>query len=93
MGMALELKQVVETNLIRVRYHCISCYLHFNIPFKNRYTQATKCIEHFSYKGRCSVRVGLHISRHLKEELDSIVVIEQKVDSKAFAIPILTARL
>ena len=34
MGVALEFKCIVKTNLIRVSYHCISCYFHFNTPFK-----------------------------------------------------------
>ena len=62
MGVALELKRVIETNLIRVSYHCISCYFCFNISFKQLYTSSeTEC---FSYKGGC----GGRISRCLKEE-------------------------
>ena len=37
MGMALELKCTIESNLIRVNYHCVSCYFHFNFPFKQLY--------------------------------------------------------
>ena len=67
MGVALELKHVVETNLIRVSYHCISYYLHFNIPFNWLYTQAKR--------QRASVikvgvdGMGVLISKCLKEEL------------------------
>ena len=32
---SLRIERVIETNLIRVSYHCISCYFNFNIPFKN----------------------------------------------------------
>ena len=69
MGMALELKDIIETNLIRVSYCYISYYFHFNIPFKQLYT--SNKTEHFSYKGGCGGcghmcikvlkrRVGLH---------------------------------
>ena len=53
MGVALELKSVIATNLIRVSYRCISCYFHFNIPFKQLYT--SNKTESFNYKGgyRC----------------------------------------
>ena len=50
---ALELKRVVDTNLIIVSYRCISCYFRFNIPFKQLYVSSK--IECFSYKGGCGV--------------------------------------
>ena len=48
--MALELKRVVVTNLIRVSYCCITV----NFPFKQLYTSCKT--EHFSYKGGCGAR-------------------------------------
>ena len=59
MGMAVELKYVVETNLIRVSYCCISHYFHFNIPFKQLYT--SNKVECYSYIGGCGVRGHTHI--------------------------------
>ena len=40
-------------NLIIVSYLCISCYFHFNIPFKQLYTSSN--MEHFIYKGGCGM--------------------------------------
>ena len=69
-GMVLELKHVVETNLIRVTYHCISCYFHFNIPFKQLYTSyKTEC---FNYKGGYGVHGLMHIEA-FKEELAWVI--------------------
>ena len=48
MGVALVLKSIVETNLTRVRNHCISRYFHFSIPIKQLYT--SNKMERFSYK-------------------------------------------
>ena len=31
---ALGLKHTIETNLLRLNYHSISCYLYFKGPFK-----------------------------------------------------------
>ena len=45
MGMALESKRIVETNLIRVSYRCISYYF---LPFKWLYTSYKT--ERFGYK-------------------------------------------
>ena len=59
MGVALELQCVIETNLIRISYHCISYYFHFNIPFKWLYT--SNKVEHFSYKGGCRGRERMSI--------------------------------
>ena len=64
--MALELKHVIETNLISITYCCISCYFHFNIPFKQLYT--SNKIERFSFKGGCAVLMHTRIEC-LKEEL------------------------
>ena len=53
MGVALELKHVIETNLIRVSCRCISCYFYLNVPFQQLYTSnKTECI---SYKCGCSM--------------------------------------
>ena len=60
MGMALELKRIVETYLIRVSYCCVSYYLHFNTPFKQLYT--SNKMECFSYKGGC----GWHGCSHIE---------------------------
>ena len=46
-GVALELKRVVETNLIRVSYHCIGHSLHFNSYLKQLYT--SNKTERFTY--------------------------------------------
>ena len=58
-AMALELKHVVETNLIRVSYHCISHSFHFNSYLKV-IKWSTSVIK---------VGVAWHLSRHSKEEL------------------------
>ena len=47
-GMALRLKGVVETNLIRLNEHCICHHLHFKSCLKQLYI--SNKIEHFSYK-------------------------------------------
>ena len=47
------LKCVVETNLIRVSYHCISRSFHFNSYLKQLYI--SNKTERFSYKSGCSV--------------------------------------
>ena len=65
MGVALELKCVIETNLIR-GYRYISCYLHFNIPLDSC-TQATRWNASVIKVG--VVCVGLHVLRLLKEGL------------------------
>ena len=37
-GVVLELKRVIETNLIGVAtYHCVSCFFHFNSYLKQLY--------------------------------------------------------
>ena len=36
-----------------------SCYFYFNIPFKQLYTNCK--MEHFGYKGGCSVHGNMHI--------------------------------
>ena len=43
---------IIETNLIRVGLHCISCYFHFNGYLKLYISNKT---EHFSYKDGCGV--------------------------------------
>ena len=63
----LELKCVVDTNLIRVSYRCISCYFQFKIPFKQLY--ASSKIECASVIKVGVVCIGVHVSRCLKEEL------------------------
>ena len=69
--MALELKHVIETNQIRVSYHCISISFHFGSSLKQLYiSNKTEC---FSYKGRYGIHkctrielfkswLGLHIN-------------------------------
>ena len=52
-GVALELKLVVETNLIRVSYHCISHSFHFKSHLKQLYL--SNKTEHLSYKIGCGV--------------------------------------
>ena len=59
MGVAIELKCIVETNQIRVCYCCVSSYFHYKIPFKWLYTSSKT--EHFSYKGGNRVRGRRHI--------------------------------
>ena len=57
-GLRIEAR-VVETNLIRVSYRCISCYFHIKIPFKWQYTSnKTEC---FSYKSGCGRRRCMRI--------------------------------
>ena len=50
-GVALEPKRVVETNLIRVSYYCISHFIHFNSSLKKLYI--SNKTERFSCKGGC----------------------------------------
>ena len=58
MGVALELKLIIQTNLIKVSYHCISYYFHFNVPFKQLYTSnKTECFSYKSESGGCGVHV------------------------------------
>ena len=57
----LRVKCVIETNLIRVSYHCISHYFHFNISFKQLYT--SNKMERLNYKGGCSM------CRHMRIEV------------------------
>ena len=63
---ALELKHFVETNLVRVSYHCIRCY--FTLTFLlNSYTQATR-------RSASVIKVGVEgisvcVLRCLKEDL------------------------
>lgn len=55
-GMALELKQVVETN--RVSWHCIICYFHSNTCLKFKtiaHSYISNKVEWFTYKGGCCV--------------------------------------
>ena len=52
-GLRIEVR-IVETNLIRVSYRCISCYFHIYIPFKWQYT--SNKTERFSYKSGCGRR-------------------------------------
>ena len=66
MGVALELKHVIETNLIRVSYHCISCYFHLTFLL-NGCTQATRWRALVIKVG--VVDVYVHVLSHLKEEL------------------------
>ena len=47
-GVALELKCVIETILIAVSQCCISCYFHFKYHIKQFYK--SNKTEHFSYK-------------------------------------------
>ena len=61
--MVLELKRVVETSQIRVRYHCISRSFHFNSYLKQLYI--SNKMKHFSYKSG----YGMMALRYLKEEL------------------------
>ena len=67
--MALELKCVIEPNLIRAKYHCISRSFHFNSYVKQLYV--SNKMEQFSYKGGYGIhglarieafkrRAGLH---------------------------------
>ena len=53
MGVALELKHIIETNLIRVSHRCINRYFHFSSCFKQLYK--SNKTEHFNYKGGCNV--------------------------------------
>ena len=57
--MALELKHIIETNLVRISHHCISHSYHFNSHLKRLYI--SNKTERFSYKGGL-VCVGIHIS-------------------------------
>ena len=56
--MALELKHIVESNLIGVSYHCIA----FTFTFKQLYTSCKT--KHFSYNGGYGVRGHEHM--HIK---------------------------
>ena len=65
--MALELKCVIEINLIRVSFRCISRSFHFNNYFKQLYiSNKTEC---FSYK----VGVARLLSMQLEEELARVI--------------------
>ena len=64
-GEAIDLKHVVEIKLIRVSYHCISWFFHFNSYLKQLYI--SNKMEWLHYKGAwmwCSY-MGIHILRHL----------------------------
>ena len=65
MDVVLELRRTVETNLIRVSYHCVSYYFHISIPFKWLYT--SNKMDRFSYKsereGRGHTRIEVFKSR------------------------------
>ena len=69
MGVVLQLKHVIETNLMRLSQRCIICYFQCsnNLNCKNNFKKL--CISYnmkcFSYKGVC----GILILRHVKEEL------------------------
>ena len=67
-GVALELKHLIETNLIRISYHCISHYFNCNYHLN--------CGTYVSKKTKPSVaKMGLvnvgieHMSRLLKVQL------------------------
>ena len=66
-SVVIALMHVIETNLIRVSYHCISHYFHYNGHLKQLYISNTT--KHFSYKGGCGV-CGQTCIEALKEELD-----------------------
>ena len=56
-------------------YYCIISYFHFNSDLRQLYIMSNK-MDHFSYKGVamwCMVYVGIHILRHLKEELAWVI--------------------
>ena len=80
MDVALESKRVVETNLIRVSYCCISCYFCFNTPFKQLYT--SNKAEHFSYKGGCGGCIFVRFFIH--EVLYVAMVFKERI---IFAVP------
>ena len=48
-GVALELKLVIVTNLVKSKLSLFSHYFHLNIPFKQLHASCKT--EHFSYKG------------------------------------------
>ena len=50
---ALELKSIIEINLIRVGQHCINHYLNFNSCL--RQLHISNKTKYFSFKGGCSV--------------------------------------
>ena len=66
MVVALELKCIIETNLIRVNYRCISCYFYLTFLL-NSCTQATRRRASVIKLGM--VDVDVRISSHLKEKL------------------------
>ena len=74
MGVALGLKCVVEINLVKVSYHCINGYFHFNIPFKQLYTGV--------------VCVSICVSKCLKEELAWAIDKRLQVISNKIVIPL-----
>ena len=67
MDVTLELKFVVESNLIRVSYHCISRYFYFNSYFKQLYT--SNKMEWFNYKSMCGTHGYSTLLVCFKEEL------------------------
>ena len=52
-GVALELKCDIETSLLFVSFHCITCSFHFNSYLKQLYR--SNKTEHFNYKSGCGV--------------------------------------
>ena len=58
----LRMKCIVETSLITVSFHCISCSFHLNSYLKQQY---------ISNKSAWVIKVGMVwcVSKHLKEEL------------------------
>ena len=61
MGMALELKLIIENNLISVSYCCIGYYFCFDISFKKATRRSTLVIK-VGVEG-----MGVHVSRGLKK--------------------------
>ena len=66
MGVALKLKVVIVTNLIKSKLSLFSHYFRLNIPFKQLYASCK--MKHFSYKGGYDVHGLMHM-RCLKDEL------------------------
>ena len=62
----MELKHVIEINLIRVSYFCKSYFFHFISHLKQLYiNNKAEWFSFIIYNGRC----GIYVWMHLQEEL------------------------
>ena len=87
MDVALDIKCIVETNLITVSFHCISCSFHFNSYLKQLYI--SNKMEHFSYKSGC----GMTHIEVFKNELVWAIVKRLQFISNIMLVTYITKKL